>query len=258
VVKPLLFDNVVKRFGGSARAVTALAGIDFEIDHGAFVAMMGASGSGKSTLLHLAAGLTRPDSGRVLIDGEDLGEMTDRQLTLFRRRRVGLVFQSFNLIPTLSARENVALPLRLGGMGGVGALERADEMLGTLGLAARGEHRPDAMSGGEQQRVAIGRALVTRPAMILADEPTGNLDSASSQAICELLAELNQQEQVAVVLVTHEPSVAAYAGQVSFLSDGQVVEESAVTDRPAAAELANRYQAVLAAQAAAGGESGRA
>jgi putative ABC transport system ATP-binding protein len=200
---------------------------------------MGASGSGKSTLLHLMAGLTQADAGRVLISGTDLGLLNDRELTLFRRRNIGLVFQAFNLIPTLTAEENLALPLMLDGeRAGVGGA-KVDEMLGLLGLDSRRAHRPDALSGGEQQRVAIGRALVTSPAVILADEPTGNLDSSNSRAVCELLRDLCAVHGKTIVMVTHEPSVAAYAQEVAVLKDGKLVERFATES---AEGLAVRYQ----------------
>src|SRR6185295_17504635 len=188
---------------------------------------MGASGSGKSTLLHLMAALTPPDGGRVLVNGQDLTKLNDRELTLFRRRNIGLVFQAFNLIPTLSAEENVALPLMLDGRNGSDAAAKVDELLHNLGLASRRGHRPDAMSGGEQQRVAIGRALVTDPAVILADEPTGNLDSANSRSVCELLRDLSSIHNKTIVMVTHEPSVAALAQEVAVLKDGKLVERFA-------------------------------
>jgi len=169
-------ENVCKSYKQGDRAVQALAGVSLNVERGQFLAVMGASGSGKSTLLHLVAGLTSPDSGRILINNVDISTMPDRELTLFRRRSIGLVFQSFNLIPTLSARDNVALPLMLDGKNGTGVDLKAEELLATLGLSHRSHHRPDMMSGGEQQRVAIGRALVSDPAVILADEPTGNMD----------------------------------------------------------------------------------
>src|SRR5688572_745328 len=184
---------------------------------------MGASGSGKSTLLHLMAGLTQADSGRVLVNGANLGDMSDRQLTLFRRRNIGLVFQSFNLIPTLTAEENLALPLMLEGTNGQPARQKVEELRAHLGLESRRRHRPDALSGCEPQRVAIGRALVTAPAVILADEPTGNLDSANSRGVCELLRDLSGIHGKTIVMVTHEPSVAAYAQEVAVLKDGKLV-----------------------------------
>ena len=182
-MSPLVVDKVVKHYRQGDRDVAALNGVSLDVAAGAFMAIMGASGSGKSTLLHLMAGLTKCDSGTVRVNGADLGGMNDKQLTLFRRRSIGLVFQSFNLIPTLTAEENVALPLMLDGVSAQETKAKVDELLESLGLTKRRSHRPDAMSGGEQQRVAIGRALVTNPAVLLADEPTGNLDSMNSKSV---------------------------------------------------------------------------
>ena len=244
---PLVVDNVIKRFRQGDRDVSALAGVSLEVAEGAFLAVMGASGSGKSTLLHLMAGLATPDSGRVVIRGQNLAEMNDRQLTLFRRHHIGLVFQSFNLIPTLSAEENVMLPLMLDGRNGDVGSKKVNELLLSLGLSDRRRHRPDAMSGGEQQRVAIGRALVTDPAVILADEPTGNLDSANSHAVCELLRELSVRHGKTIVMVTHEPTVAAYAQEVAVLKDGKLVERFPTNDIGGGPGLALRYQQCLKA-----------
>src|SRR3954469_1618159 len=171
-MSPLVVDNVIKRFKQGEADVTALAGISLQVPPGQFLAIMGASGSGKSTLLHLMAGLASADEGKVLINGQDLTTLNDRNLTLFRRRSIGLVFQAFNLIPTLSAEENIALPLMLDGRKPEEIAAKVEELLTRLGMTARRGHRPDALSGGEQQRVAIGRALVADPAVILADEPT--------------------------------------------------------------------------------------
>jgi len=219
---PLVVDNAVKRFRQGEKFVTALEGVSLEVAAGTFLAIMGASGSGKSTLLHLMAGLTKADSGKVLVNGADLATMGDTELTLFRRHHIGLIFQAFNLIPTLTAAENVALPLMLGGRNGQAGRLKVDELLESLGLAGRRNHRPDALSGGEQQRVAIGRALITDPAVILADEPTGNLDSANSDSVCQLLRELSVTHKKTIVMVTHEPSVAAYAQQTIVMKDGRI------------------------------------
>jgi putative ABC transport system ATP-binding protein len=221
---PLSVERVTKTFRQGDRTVTALSSIDLTIEQGRFVAIMGASGSGKSTLLHLMAGLARPDTGSVRINGSDLARMPDRQLTLFRRKNIGLVFQAFNLIPTLSAEENIALPLMLEGTNGRPAKEKVQELIESLGLADRRTHRPDSLSGGEQQRVAIGRALVADPAVILADEPTGNLDSANSRSVCELLRDLSAKRNKSIVMVTHEPVVGAYAGEVAVIRDGRIVD----------------------------------
>jgi putative ABC transport system ATP-binding protein len=221
---PLVVDNVTKTFRQGDRVITALSSISLQVRQGQFLAIMGASGSGKSTLLHLMAGLARPDSGSVRINGTDLGAMPDSQLTRFRRRHIGLIFQSFNLIPNLSAQENIALPLMLDGNNGQPSLQKIEQLLITLDIAQRRTHRPDALSGGEQQRVAIGRALVADPAVILADEPTGNLDSVNGKAVCELLRDLSLVHNKTIVMVTHEPSVGAYAQEVAVLRDGQLIE----------------------------------
>jgi len=242
---PLVVDNIVKHFRQGDRDVTALAGVSLDVAEGAFLAIMGASGSGKSTLLHLMAGLAVPDSGRIVIRGENLAEMNDRQLTLFRRRHIGLVFQSFNLIPTLTAEENVALPLLLDGQRESDVRPKVRSVMESLGMSGRLTHRPDAMSGGEQQRVAIGRALVTDPAVLLADEPTGNLDSANSKAVCELLRDLSAVHNKTIVMVTHEPSVAAFAQEVAVIKDGKLVERFATQETNGGQGLALRYQECL-------------
>jgi putative ABC transport system ATP-binding protein len=222
-----------------------LSGVSLEVAQGQFLAIMGASGSGKSTLLHLMAGLTTADEGRVVINGTDLGGLSDKALTLFRRRQIGLVFQSFNLIPTLTAEENILLPLMLEGSNGAASQAKVSELLEALGLASRRGHRPDAMSGGEQQRVAIGRALVADPAVILADEPTGNLDSANSRSVCELLRDLSQIHNKTIVMVTHEPTVAAYAQEVAVLKDGKLIQRFATEGPGNGQGLAARYQECL-------------
>jgi putative ABC transport system ATP-binding protein len=242
---PLVIEAVRKEFRQGDSGVSALAGVSLEVQAGQFLAVMGASGSGKSTLLHLMAGLTKPDGGRVLVDGTDLATLNDRDLTLFRRRKIGLVFQAFNLIPTLSAEENLGLPLMLEGRNGTESRAKVDRLLDSLGLRSRRMHRPDAMSGGEQQRVAIGRALVTDPAVILADEPTGNLDSGNSKSVCELLRDLSLVHGKTIVMVTHEPSVAAYAQEVAVLKDGLLVERFSVDDADGRQGLAARYQESL-------------
>jgi putative ABC transport system ATP-binding protein len=213
----------VKIYGKGATAVRALDAISADFDAGKFTAIMGPSGSGKSTLLHCMAGLDRLTEGRVLIGDVDLSSLDDKAMTLLRRERVGFVFQAFNLIPTLTAQENVVLPLTLGGK----KPDRAwlDELTRSLGLADRLGHRPAELSGGQQQRVATARALVTRPNLIFADEPTGNLDSRSA---AELLAQIRRavdQYHQTVVMVTHDPRAAAYADRVLFLADGRLVRE---------------------------------
>jgi len=243
-VHPLSVEKVSKTFRQGRRAVTALSSIDLAVPQGRFLAIMGASGSGKSTLLHLMAGLAKPDSGSVCINGTDLARMRDKELTIFRRRNIGLVFQSFNLIPTLSAEENIALPLMLEGRNGQLTHEKIDRLMVDLGIADRRTHRPDSLSGGEQQRVAIGRALVSDPAVILADEPTGNLDSANSKSVCELLRDLAQKQNKTIVMVTHEPVVGAYAQEVAVIRDGQIISRFA-TEGMNGQELAGRYSEAL-------------
>jgi putative ABC transport system ATP-binding protein len=242
---PLVVENVVKRFSQGPREVAALDGVSLEIEQGQFLAVMGASGSGKSTLLHLMAGLATASSGRILVAGTDLAGMRDDKLTLFRRRQIGLVFQAFNLIPTLTALENLMLPLMLDGRSSREDARKVAGLLEQLGLADRADHRPDALSGGEQQRVAIGRALVMDPAVILADEPTGNLDSVNGKAVCELLRDLSQIHGKTIVLVTHEPVVAAYASHVAVLRDGRLVRRFATEGLNGGQELALKYQEAL-------------
>ena len=240
-MSPLSVENVTKSYGPAGRRVQALAGVSLELPPGRLLAVMGASGSGKSTLLHLMAGLTTADSGSVRIDGQDLAGLTDAELTRFRLKRIGLVFQAFNLIPTLSAEENIMLPLRLDRRPTAEDGRRVQEILEMLGLTARRSHRPDALSGGEQQRVAIGRALVNDPAVVLADEPTGNLDSANSQGVCELLRDLCRTHGKTTVIVTHEPAVAVYADEVAVIRDGRLIERFDRTED--VATLSARYRA---------------
>ena len=237
----LRVERVTKRFTQGDIVVAALREASLEIGQAEFVAVMGASGSGKSTLLHVVAGLTSPDEGRVLVDGADLSKLNDAELTRFRRRRIGLVFQAFNLIPSLSAEDNIALPLLVEGREDL-VRQRLPLLLERLGIEKRRHHRPDALSGGEQQRVAIARALISEPALVLADEPTGSLDSTSGQAICRLLRELCQEQQRTIVVVTHEPAVAAWAERVVMMKDGQVLTEFESPDIGDAQSLAARYQ----------------
>ncbi len=244
-MNPLEVVDVTKTFRQGDRTVAALRGVSLSVAQGQFLAVMGASGSGKSTLLHLMAGLTDVDKGRVSIKGEDLAQFNDRKLTLFRRRHIGLVFQAFNLIPTLTAAENMALPLTLDGMRLAEVLPKVNELLSTLGLAHRRDHRPDVMSGGEQQRVAIGRALIADPAVILADEPTGNLDSVNSRSVCELLRDLCAMHGKTIVMVTHEPTVAAFAQDVAVMKDGLIIDEFATRETDGGQGLAIRYQEKL-------------
>lgn len=244
---PLQIEQLTKRFRQGHTTIAALQGVSLTIQRGQFVAVMGASGSGKSTLLHVIAGLTRPDAGRVLVDGHDLSALPDRRLTLFRRRQIGLVFQAFNLIPTLSARDNVLLPLLADGRGGLdrGIQQRLDELLARLGLAERHSHRPDALSGGEQQRVAIARAIIGDPSIILADEPTGSLDSVTGQSICRLLQQLCREQGRTIVVVTHEPAVAVWGERIIVLKDGRVLTEFPTEQFRDLHELAAHYQAII-------------
>jgi putative ABC transport system ATP-binding protein len=205
--------------------VDALAGVDFTVEKGEFVAIMGPSGSGKSTLLHLLGGLDKPSDGEVNLAGRRLSIMNDNEATLVRRHNVGFVFQFFNLLPTLTAEENVALPLIIDGQNLRKHRGRIDAMLELVGLAERAHHRPDQLSGGEQQRVSVARALVTEPAIVLADEPTGNLDTKTGMAIMDLLRRSCDELGQTIVVVTHDPRAAAYADRVVFLGDGLIIGE---------------------------------
>ena len=206
-------------------SVEALRGVDLAVSRGEFLAIMGPSGSGKSTLLHLLGGLEGASAGDVALDEESLGDLGERAVTLLRRRRIGVVFQFFNLLPTMSAEENVALPLLLDGRPWRECTARAGEALAWVGLADRARHTPDRLSGGEQQRVALARALVIRPEVVLADEPTGNLDRAAGELVLDLLRRACDESGQTVVMVTHDPSAAARADRVVFLRDGRVVNE---------------------------------
>ncbi|MBN2216361.1 MAG: ABC transporter ATP-binding protein [Pirellulales bacterium] len=246
----LQVERLSKRFRQGPSSIEALRDVQLTIRRGEFVVVMGASGSGKSTLLHVMAGLTRPNSGTVAVDGEDLSAMSDYRLTLFRRRRIGLVFQAFNLIPTLSARDNVMLPLLADGRDH-GDDRRLDDLLGQLGLQQRAHHRPDALSGGEQQRVAIARAIIADPSIILADEPTGSLDSVTGQGICRLLQELCKEQQRTIVVVTHEPAVAVWGERIVVLKDGRVLTEFPTSRFGDVHALAAHYQDIVTAASAA-------
>jgi putative ABC transport system ATP-binding protein len=214
-----------KSFGEGEAAVEALRGVNLGVQAGEMLAIMGRSGSGKSTMLTLLGGVDVPTSGQVLLEGADLASLDDDGRTLIRRRRIGFVFQAFNLLPILTAEENVALPLELDGMAAAPARERAAKMLELVGLESRRSHLPGKMSGGEQQRVAIARALVIEPAIVLADEPTGNLDSSNSKRITRVLRELVDQHGQTIIMVTHDPAVAEQADRVVYLLDGQVERE---------------------------------
>jgi len=215
--------DVRKVYHTSGHDVVALDGVSLQIPVGRFTAIMGASGSGKSTLLHLIGGLTPPTSGAVRIEGHDIGAMSDRARTLFRRRRLGVIFQEFNLLPTLTAAENVALPWLVDGRSAGSASQRVSELLALVHLEPRRDHRPDALSGGEQQRVAIARALLNDPAIVLADEPTGNLDSKQSLEIWQLMRRVAHEQGKTILMVTHEAQGAAHADEVVVLRDGRVI-----------------------------------
>jgi putative ABC transport system ATP-binding protein len=214
-----------KTYSNGGAAVAALRGVDLSVAPGEFVAIMGPSGCGKSTLLHLCGAMDRPSSGQVSFEGQDLGSLDEDRLTRLRRKRIGFVFQFFNLLPTLTVRENVALPLVLGGAPVRDAGDRAAELVERVGLTSRLEHYPQQLSGGEMQRAAIARAIVHRPALLVADEPTGNLDSANGARVMELLAELNDEHGIALLLATHAPEVAAAAHRVVQMRDGRIERE---------------------------------
>ena len=228
--------GVVKHYRQGSRVIEAVRGVDLVVEPGEFVGIMGKSGSGQSTLMHLLGGLDTPTSGRALFQGIDLATMSDSQRTMLRRTRIGVIFQFFNLLPTLSAEENVGLPLLLRGEKRAYALGLARDGLERVGLADRARHLPEEMSGGEMQRVAIARALVLRPAAVLCDEPTGNLDSENSSQILDLLAELPRRDNCAVVMVTHDPAAGARTDRLVQVRDGRVSGE----ERPAAALLQAR------------------
>ena len=221
--------NVSKIYNGAAGRVAALAGVSLEVAAGEFVALMGPSGCGKSTLIHLVAAVDVPTSGEVCVAGQYLMRLTDAALSRFRRDRVGTVYQFYNLLPTLSAWENVALPALLAGASPAEARERALSLLRRVDLARRAEHWPHELSGGEMQRVAVARALINRPAVLLADEPTGNLDSAAGRDLLQLLEALNAEHRVTILLATHSEDAAAAARRVLHLKDGAFVAATAVS-----------------------------
>jgi putative ABC transport system ATP-binding protein len=218
-------EGLRKQYQMGEVTIDALRGVDFQIQKGEFVAIMGPSGSGKSTLLHLMGGLDTPTDGDVMLAGRRLAHMSDDEVTVIRRRQVGFVFQFFNLLPTLSAVENVALPLLIDGKRLEDYAAQVDALLDLVGLSDRRDHKPDQLSGGQQQRVAIARALVTEPAMVLADEPTGNLDSQSGKEVLALLRRACDEKGQTIVMVTHDAYAASHADRVVFLRDGQTVHE---------------------------------
>jgi putative ABC transport system ATP-binding protein len=240
--------DLTKRYGSGPAAVTALDGVTVDIAAGEFTAVMGPSGSGKSTLMHCAAALDAADGGTVTIGGMDLSRLKDKQLTQLRRDRIGFVFQAYNLVPTLTAEENILLPLSLAG-------RRPDPgwyatVIEAVGLESRLRHRPNQLSGGQQQRVAVARALASRPAIVFADEPTGNLDSHSGAEVLSLLRRSVDEFDQTVVMVTHDPVAAAYTDRVVFLADGRVVDEIRQPDREQVLErmagMGTRLESVVA------------
>jgi putative ABC transport system ATP-binding protein len=216
--------DLTRRYGEGEAAVEALAGVSTGFERGKFTAIMGPSGSGKSTLMHILAGLDRPTSGSVTLDGEEITDLDDRALTRLRRDKLGFVFQFFNLLPVLSAEENLTLPLSIAGR--APDEEWLEQLIRTVGLEDRRKHRPAELSGGQQQRVAVARALVSKPAVVFADEPTGNLDSKSSGEVLRLLRQAVDEFGQTVIMVTHDPAAAAHADRLVTLSDGRVVDDS--------------------------------
>ena len=213
--------NLKKYYGSGDTQVRALDGVDLQVENGEFVAIVGTSGSGKSTLLHMLGGLDRPTSGSVVVDGRDLSTLKDEELTVFRRRKIGFVFQAYNLVPVLSVYENIVLPIQLDG----GKLDAAyiDEVIGALGLKEKLQSLPSQLSGGQQQRVAIARALATKPAILLADEPTGNLDSRTSQDVLSLMKTTGQKFAQTMVMITHNEEIAQLSDRIVRIEDGRIV-----------------------------------
>ncbi len=213
--------NLTKKYGQGESEVVALDRVSFSVEKGEFVAIIGASGSGKSTLMNMIGGIDNPTSGSILIDGKDISNMNEDELAIFRRRNLGMIYQFYNLIPTLTAEENIVLPWRLDGR--KANQKRVDEIVRVLGLTERAKHLPGQMSGGQQQRVSIGRALINEPAFILADEPTGNLDSKTSREIVDLLKIANQKYNQTILLITHDEKIALLADRVITIGDGKII-----------------------------------
>ena len=219
----LKVENLCKVYGKGNNQVQALNNVSFSVEKGEFVAIVGQSGSGKSTLLHLIGGVDKPTSGRIFVDGQDVYKKNKNQLAIFRRRQVGLIYQFYNLIPILNVVENMTLPLKLDGQ--KVNETRVNELLEVLGLTDRKKHLPSQLSGGQQQRVSIGRALINAPALVLADEPTGNLDSKSSQEIMELLKYSNKKYGQTLIVITHDENIALQADRIIRIADGQIVSD---------------------------------
>lgn len=222
-MKILEVKNLTKTYGKGENRVRAVDDVDFSVDEGEFVAIVGASGSGKSTLLHLLGGVDRPTSGKVLIDGKDIYQLSNDALAIFRRRQVGIIYQFYNLIPILNVKENITLPCDLDGK--PVSRKRMEELLTTLELTHRTNHLPNQLSGGQQQRVSIGRALINDPAIILADEPTGNLDSKSGDEILSLLKLSNQKYHQTIIIITHDLEIASHADRVITFEDGKIIKD---------------------------------
>ena len=220
----LRVENLSKIYGKGQTQVKALDNVSFKVDKGEFVAIVGASGSGKSTLLHLIGGVDRPTSGKVLIDGKDIYKYNDDELAIFRRRQVGLIYQFYNLIPILNVEENITLPLSLDNR--EINKQKLDELIKVLGLESRRKHLPNELSGGQQQRTSIGRAMITNPAIILADEPTGNLDSKASDEIVALLKKSNKDYKQTIIMITHNLEIAKVADRIITIEDGKIVKEA--------------------------------
>jgi len=234
--------QIHKHYQLGQHTILALAGVDFSVEKGDFVAIMGPSGSGKSTLLHLLGGLDTPTQGEITLAGKQLSKLNEHETTIARRHNVGFVFQFFNLIPTLTAEENIQLPLIIDGKDPRKYAEHLDRILDLVGLSDRRDHKPDQLSGGQQQRVALARALITEPAIVLADEPTGNLDSKSGTSIMELLQQSCRELNQTVIVVSHDPKAAAYADRVIFLRDGVIVHEYQPV---ASSSLSERLQVIM-------------
>jgi len=222
----IVAENLSKTYRVGKVDVPALRGVSFTVEKGEFVAVVGPSGSGKSTLFYLLGGLTHADSGRVVVDGEDFARLSDAQRTQMRKRKIGFVFQKFNLLPTLDAYSNIAIAQDIAGTNSQKDGELFQRIVGMLGIAHRMRHRPAELSGGEQQRVALARALINHPAIVLADEPTGNLDSKNSEVVLDMLRHSKQELGQTVLMITHNPEAAAYADRIIHMRDGQIVPES--------------------------------
>lgn len=219
----LKVENLTKTYGSGENLVHAVDDVSFSVEKGEFVAIVGASGNGKSTLLHLIGGVDRPTSGKIFVDGNDISKMNDDKLAVFRRRQVGIVYQFYNLIPILTVEENITLPCDLDGRGV--DRERLEMILDSFGLRARRKHLPNQLSGGQQQRTSIARALINNPSLVLADEPTGNLDSKSSEEVISMLKMCNQSYGQTVIMITHNLDIAKQADRIITISDGKIVEE---------------------------------